>query len=125
MATDLRAGLLVVVSVIATLIFAWLSIRAHSDLGWMFVVGFLAISLTLPLAADRSALVTAVALVPLLLAVGVGCQTLWAPNSIAESGSSLGLFVSGYREQWMVLALGIIVNLAALAVRRLGLENSS
>lgn len=119
---DISAGPLVISALIAGLIFIWISLRASADLNWMFTFGYLAICVTLPLAASRNALWTSVAMAPILMAVAAAAQTFWAPASISaadlsEKAGPLAHFIAAYQSQLIVVALGLALSLAALSLR--------
>lgn len=119
---DMKASLLVILSVIAVVIFVWISVRASGELNWMFTFGYLAICVTLPLAAERGALFTAVFLAPILMAVATATQTLWVPDSIiaeglTEKSGAVSHFIAAYLNQAVIVAIGFLLSLAALALR--------
>lgn len=119
---DISAGPLVIFALIASLIFIWISLRASDDLNWMFTFGYLAICVTLPLAAARNALWTSVVMAPILMAVAAAAQTFWAPDSIkaaglSEKAGSLSHFIAAYQNQLIVIAIGLGLSLAALGLR--------
>ena len=119
---DISAGPLVVFALIACLIFIWISLRASDDLNWMFTFGYLAICVTLPLAAKRNALWTSVVMAPILMAVAAAAQTFWAPDSISaadlgEKAGPLSHFIAAFQNQLIVVAIGLGLSLAALGLR--------
>ena len=126
---DISAGPLVIFALIAGLIFIWISLRASDDLNWMFTFGYLAICVTLPLAANRNALWTSVVMAPILMAVAAAAQTFWAPDSISaadlsEKAGPLALFIAAYQNQLLVVAIGLGLSFAALGLR-LAAKNQS
>lgn len=119
---ELPPGQVVVAGVLSTGVVAALSIGATGRLSWMFVLGFILICITLPLAASDSAMLTTAVLPPLLMLATSVAVAASVPEAIEVTGlsESAGLVqraIAGFVDQSTALALGTVLTLAGVGLR--------
>lgn len=127
---DLLSGQIVIVACLATALVVFLTIRTAESLNWIFAVGFVAICITIPLAASRQALLTASVLPPVLMIAVAAGVAIWAPASVEavglnENASTVQRTIAAFFGQASTLGLAFCAGLLAVGLRLAGLKNSA